>query len=299
MQRSPAPLPSPSTTAGTILVVGAHGAIGSALVPALVAAGERVRAASRRGRSPLHGVEAVRLDLADARTIAPALDGVDRMFLVNPAENLDVTGALFSVVDAATERGVKVVLLSVHGAADDEANPYRQVERRLKAAGARSTFLRPNWFADNFHTYWADDVARGVLALPAGTGRISFVDVRDVAGAALAALRSDRFDGCAFELTGPAALDLHQATALIAARSGRPLRYQPIDESDYVSASVGAGVPEAFARMLAGLFAMVREGGTASVCDGMQTLTGRSPRSLADYAGDRFSAAAAAREKVA
>lgn len=134
-------------------------------------------------------------------------------------------------------------------------------------------------------------MARGVLALPVGMGRISFVDVRDVADAALAALRSDRFDGCAFELTGPQAFDLHQATALIAAHSSRPLRYQPIDESHYISALVGAGVPEAFARMLAGLLAMVRDGATARVCDGVQALTGRPPRSLADYAGDRFGAA--------
>ena len=154
MQRTATPTPSTFTTAGDVLVVGADGSIGSALVPALVAAGERVRAASRSGRSTHQGVQAVRLDLADARSIAPALEDVDRMFLVNPAENLDVTGALFPVVDAAAARGVKVVLLSVHRAGDDQSNPYRQVELRLEAAGARSVRLRPNWFADNFHTYW-------------------------------------------------------------------------------------------------------------------------------------------------
>ena len=282
------PRSSPQT--GCVLVVGATGTIGASLVPALVAAGQRVRAASRSGRSA-PGAESVRLDLARPATHAEALDGVDRMFLVNPSENLDVAGALFPMIERAAERGIRVVLLSQHRADSDPWNPYAAAERYMREVGARGVVLRPNWFSDNFHTFWAADVARGVLSLPAADGRISFVDSRDIADAAVAALVTDRFDGQTFELTGPEAFDLHQAAALLSSIGGRALRYEPVEPHRYVAALLEAGVPNEYARMLAGLFELVRAGDTGDVTDGVQRLTGLQPRSLARYARERWAAA--------
>ena len=75
--------------------------------------------------------------------------------------------------------------------------------------------LRPNWFADNFHTVWLDGIKRGVIAGPAGEGRSSVIDVRDVAACAAAVLMTDRFDSNAFNLTGPEALGYYNAATVI------------------------------------------------------------------------------------
>lgn len=277
----------PDGRAGRVLVIGANGTIGLSLVPLLVAAGERVVAASRerrfRGELPAEApgsVEALLLDLTDRPAVGAALDTVDRVFLLNPAEILDAYGVLAPVIEAAAARGVKVVLLSQHRADADEHNPYRQAERLLAASGTRHVILRPNWFSDNFVGFWAEGVAQGTLALPAGDGRISFIDSRDIAAAAAAALQTARFDGEAIELTGPQALDLHEAAERLSTVSGRPVRYQPVDADAYVSALVDAGVPDDYARMLAGLFDLVREGITGDVCDGVERLTGRPARQL-------------------
>ena len=285
--------PEAGVSVGSVLVVGATGTIGASLVPGLLAAGHRVRAASRTGR-PVAGAESVRLDLAQPDTYPHALEGVDRIFLVNPSENLDVAGALHPMIEQAARRSIRVVLLSQHRADRDPSNPYAVAERHMRTVGARGVVLRPNWFSDNFHTFWAEGVASGVLSLPAAGGRISFVDSRDIADAAVAALGTDRFDGQAFELTGPQALDLHQAVALLSSVTGRAIRYEPVTPQRYIAVLAQGGVPETYARMLAGLFDLVRAGDTAEVADGVRRLTGLAPRSLARYARERWGEAAGA-----
>lgn len=266
-----------------ILVLGAAGTVGRLLVQALVAQGQPVKAASRSGR-PAEGAEAVRFDYADSATYAPAFEGVDRLYLLMPADSLAVEAFLLPVIALAAERQVKVVMQSMMGVEHDAQDPYRKAELALAAAQARWVVLRPNWFADNFHGIWAPDVARGEIALPAADGASSFIDARDIAACAVAALGTDRFDAQAFTLTGPQALSYREAAALLSQAAGRRIGYTPVSDAAFVAAMRDAGLPEAGGRMLAGLFAAVRDGRTATVTDGVEALTGKPPRSLAQYA---------------
>lgn len=272
-----------------ILVLGASGTVGSLLVPALVAAGQRVRAASRHAR-PFAGAEAARFDFADPATLGPALDGIDSLYLLMPADNLQVEQYLLPVIAAAAARGVKTVLQSVMGVEHEPQNPYRQVELAVQRALPSAVVLRPNWFADNFHGMWAPAVAQGVIALPAGTGASSFIDARDIAACALAALTSTRFNGQAFTLTGPQALDYGAAAALLSQAAGRRIVYQAIDDARFVANLQAAGVPADHGRMLAGLFAAVRAGQTAQVSDAVERMTGRPARTLSQYMADHAGA---------
>jgi uncharacterized protein YbjT (DUF2867 family) len=269
-----------------ILVLGASGTVGRLLVPALVAKGQRVRAASRSGRS-FDGAEAVRFDFADASTHAAAFEGIDRLYLLSPADNLEVEAFLLPVIALAAERGVKVVMQSVMGVEHEPQDPYRKVEIALESAPTSWVILRPNWFADNFHGAWAPAVARGEIALPAGDGASSFIDARDIAACAAAALTTDRFDHQAFTLTGPQALGYRDAAVLLSRAAGRTITYTPIGDDAFVAAMQSAGLPEAYGRMLAELFSAVREGRTAAVSDGVEVMTGRLPRELAQYAADQ------------
>ncbi|MFG1333469.1 SDR family oxidoreductase [Xanthobacter autotrophicus] len=268
-----------------ILVIGATGNVGRPLVEALKARGARVKAASRSGKA-VDGAEGVIFDIADPTTFGPALDGVKSAFVMLPTGSMDPTGQLLPLIAAASARKVKVVFQSVLGADADEAIPYRQVERALEASGTPYVILRPNWFADNFHTFWKPGLDHGVIAVPAGVGKTSFIDTRDIAESAAAALTSDRFDGRAFNLTGPQALGYGDAAAILATVIGRPVAYTPIDDDTFVGILVGAGVPQDYARFLASIFVPVREGWTAAVTTDVETLTGHAPRSLEAYAKD-------------
>ena len=270
---------------GHTLVVGANGTVGRPLVAALLARGASVRAASRSGRS-VAGSHGVVLDLADPATFGPALADVDRAYVMMPTGNLAITEQLVPLIAAAAERKVKVVFQSVFGVDADDSIPYRQVEIALETSGTPFVILRPNWFADNFLTFWKPGIDQGVIALPAGAGRSSFIDARDIAASAVAALCTHRFDGGAFNLTGPEALGYGDAAAILSAVLGRPVSYQATDEDAFIAMLTGAGVPAAYAGFLAGIFLPVRAGWTAAVTDDVQRLTGRAPRSLALWAED-------------
>ncbi|MFN6984311.1 MAG: SDR family oxidoreductase, partial [Rhizobium oryzihabitans] len=244
---------------GKILVIGSTGTIGTPLVKALLAKGESVKAASRSGKAA-DGAEGVRFDYTDASTYADAFDGVDRLFLILAGGRLDAIDALTPVVQEAARREVKIVFLSVFGVDADDSIPYRQIELKIIASGVPYVILRPNWFADNFHTYWKAGIEHGEIAVPAGEGKSSFIDVRDIADSAAAALTSNAFDGKAFNLTGPKAFGYGEAAAIISQAIGKPVGYSAVSDEAFIAILTGAGVPKDYASFLASIFHPVREG---------------------------------------
>lgn len=272
---------------GKILVLAATGNVGAPLVAELLRRGEKVKAASRHATPQLvAGAEVVQLDLADPHKLASAVEGVDRIFALSPTGYLDPAGLLGPVVEAAAARNIKIVLQTALGVDASDAIPLRQLELKLERSGAPFVILRPNWFSGNFATYWANDVRRGEIRVPAGEGKTSFIDAVDVATAAAGALTTDRFDGKAFALTGPAAYGYADAAALLSEALGRPIRYSPVDDRSFVMEAVANGLTQGYAELLAAIFHPVAQGWTSSVTGDVELLAGRAPRSLKQSAGD-------------
>ncbi|MBB4063022.1 SDR family oxidoreductase [Gellertiella hungarica] len=275
--------------AGKVLVLGATGTIGSKVAALLVARGEKVKAVSRNA-TPVAGAEAVALDLANPAALGAALEGVDRIFANVPAGYLDPVGLLGPVIEAAAARGIKVVLMTVLGVDADDSIPYRQLELKLIASGTPYGIIRPNWFSDNFHSYWREGIRHGAIAVPAAEGKSSFIDTRDIAESAVALLTRSDFDGQAFNLTGPEALSYGEAAAILSDVVGKPIAYQPVDDAAFVALLTGAGVPADYANFLAAIFHPVREGWTAGVSGDVEKLTGKPARTLRTYATDNRAA---------
>lgn len=278
---------------GKILVLGAGGNVGRPLVKALRAKGESVKAASRSGKA-IEGAEGVSFDYMSPATHAAAFDGIDRAYLMLPGGYTQSQAMLTPLVDALAARQVKIVLQTAIGVDADDNIPYRQVELALERSGARFVILRPNWFADNFHNFWKAGIDHGMIAVPAAEGKSSFIDARDIADSAAAALTTDRFDGQAFNLTGPQALGYAQAATILSEVLRKPIAYTPIDDAAFVAMLTGAGVPRDYAEFLAAIFHPVREGWTATVTDAVGTLSGHAPRDLSTYARDHRGALTAA-----
>lgn len=272
-----------------ILVLGATGTIGRPLVQALLAKGEKVKAASRSGQA-VKGAEGVAFNYSDPSTFASAFEDVDRAFIMLPSGIVSVTERLLPVVQAASVAGVKIVLLSVMGAEVDDHIPYRQVELAVERSGVRYVILRPNWFSDNFHTFWKAGVDHGRLAIPAGDGKTSFIDVRDIAASAAAALTSSNFDGKAFTLTGPEALTYAEAAAILSDMLDRTITYAPISSEEFVAVLTTGGAPAEYAEFLAAILAPVSEGRMALVTNDVERFTGTAAISLEVYAGNNKAA---------
>jgi uncharacterized protein YbjT (DUF2867 family) len=278
-----------------ILVIGSTGKVGHALVQQLAQAGEHVRAATRNpvGITPSAGVEPTLFDYTDLSTFEPALTGVNRIFLMEPQPPLEGPAPQFMLplVEAAARNQCKIVLMSSASAEFDQYEPLLEVEAAVKSTGRPFVILRPNWFMDNFHTMWLEPiVGAGIIPVPADGSCSAFIDSRDVAACAAAALRRDDINFHTFTLSGPEALTYYEAAAALTRASGRPISYVPIDDASFRQSLTDAGLPAEHVGYIAGLFGPTREGRAAEVSHAVQELTGRPPRTFAQYAGDHASA---------
>jgi uncharacterized protein YbjT (DUF2867 family) len=125
-----------------------------------------------------------------------------------------------------------------------------------------------------------------MLTLPAGDGKSSFIDVRDLAECAAAALTDNRFTGQAYDLTGPEALSYAEAANILSEVTEKPITYTSIDDNSFIEKLKQAGLPEEYAQFLASILYPVREGWTSTVTDSVEQLTNKAPRSLKTYAED-------------
>jgi uncharacterized protein YbjT (DUF2867 family) len=180
----------------------------------------------------------------------------------------------------------KIVFQTAMGVDASDDIPLRRVELLIEQSGAPYVFLRPNWFLDNFHTYWLRMIKQGAIVLPVGTSQTSFVDARDIATSAAAVLQSSRFDGRAFTLTGSEALTYTEAATQLSQALGRQIAFIDVDEPTFVTSVVETGVPEASAVYMANLLQMVKAGYMAQVRNDVQELTERTPITMAQYARD-------------
>lgn len=190
-------------------VLGATGLVGGHVAAALADRGVPARALVRRPGAPLP-LPAVLADLDRPATLAPALEGVDRLLLVTahgPAQDAHEAAALEAARAAGVRRIVKVSggapSLGPNGAAPTAVAHWRS-EQRIEASGLEFAFLRPSFHLQNLLTTVAPAVARTrVLAAPFGDAPIAMVDARDVAACAVAALLDDAPAHHAWQLTGP------------------------------------------------------------------------------------------------
>lgn len=270
-----------------ILVLSATGTTGRQTVHALVARGARVRAASRDPQrvSWPEGVEAVRFDLEDATTWAPALAGVDAVYFALPpfrADEVELATALLQAIRAAgIERIVKLSAMGVEHMPD---SAHRRIELLIEASGLAWVHLRPTFFMDNFVHFYGEPIrAQGVLPLPAGKGRTGFVAAEDIGAAAAEALLGD-VSGEAWELTGPESLDHDQVASVLAAAAGRPVQFVDISPDEHIAGMRAHGMPPVGVALMSGLYAAVRAGQTDATVDTVQRVLGRPPVDLASWA---------------
>jgi uncharacterized protein YbjT (DUF2867 family) len=269
----------------TVLVTAANGTVGQHLVPRLLATGHKVRSASRRGQAAI-GTPA-RLDFTDPTTFESALQGVDAAYLVVPTGPGHPLHLLADFVAAAAGRKIKLVLQSAIGVDADEAIPFRQLERTIEVSGSPYVLLRPNWFFDNFHTYWLKAIREHkLLELPAGDAPTSFVDARDIADVALAALTASALDGRAFTLTGRQSITYAEAASVLSAVIGKTVQYRPVQAAEFIANADHIGISPEYARHLAPIFYPVEQGWVGNDSGHVAEATGRAPRTLVDYLAD-------------
>lgn len=273
------------TSSHTTLIVGAHGTVGSALGPLLTARGHRIRRAT--SRTP-QAADDVHLNLLTGEGLSAALTGVDHAFLLAPPGHLNQDVLLAPVIDAARAQGVtRVVLMSAMGANADEQAPLRKAERHLQASGLAWNVIRPNWFMQNFNTFWLQGIRQqGQIFLPVGQARGSFIDARDIAAVAATLLTTDTHADAEFDLTGAEALDHDQVAAILSTVTGRTIGYTDVTPDAMRPGLLAAGLPADYAEFLLTILGYFKAGYAERTTDAVQQITGRAPIGFEEYARD-------------
>lgn len=273
----------------TTLVIGASGQIGATLADLLAAQGQTVRRATSRAPSK-PGEVTVNMATGEglAAALAGALAGADQLFLMCPPGFANQHELLIPAIDAAKAAGVrKVLLLSAMGANADDSIPLRQAELHLERSGLAWNVIRPNWFMQNFHTFWHHGIqTQGQIFLPVSNAKGSFIDTRDIAAVAARLLSSDDFVNAAHDLTGSEALDHTQVAAILSQAAGRTIGYTDIPEDAMRQGLLGAGLPPDYAEFLLVILGAFKAGFAERISDGVQRITGRAPIRFEQYAQD-------------
>ena len=274
------------TRMSSYLVLGGTGKTGRRVLDLLVAAGHTGRAAARTPAATSPGVEPVRFDWSDPSTHRPALEGVDGVYVVPPALQLEHADQVAALGALAVEHGVqRAVLLSARGVDQAPDNGMFRSEQALAATGLATSVVRPSWFAQNFtESFFAPGIrGDGVVVAPTGNGANPFVDTADIAAVAVALLTGQAPVG-AYDLSGPRALSFGEAAAVLSQHVGREVRHVDLPAEEWLGVAVQNGLPADYAGMLAFLFTLIRDGHDAHVSDGVQQVLGRPATSFEDWA---------------
>ncbi|NUS43395.1 MAG: SDR family oxidoreductase [Mycobacteriaceae bacterium] len=224
-----------------ILVTGANGRPGSAVVREFAQHGHPVRAlvrdpAKATALEELAGVETVVGDMLWPDTLTAALDGVEGVLMISGA-GPDMLETQCTFIDAAKRAGVEHI---VKFSGDDHitgwepekfrsTRSHEQVQRYLLASGVPWTVLRPSQFMEVYFEEVPDIVGRDELRLPMGAATLVPVAIADIAKVAHAVLTTDGHQFNTYRMTGPQALPAAQIAESISAAVGRTIRYVDVD----------------------------------------------------------------------
>lgn len=262
----------------TIGITGATGQLGRLVVAQLKTrnqAAHHVALVRSPAKAADLGIAAREADYAKPATLEAALKGIDTLLLISSSEIGQREMQHKAIIDAAKKNGVKRIvytsILHADASTIDLAAEHRATEAAIKASGIPHTFLRNGWYTENYAAGIAGAVAGGALYGAAGNGKISAAARADYAAAAVAVLTTPGHDGKVYELAGDGSFTLADLAAEISKQTGKTIPYNNIPEADYAAALASHGVPEGFAKMIAGWDV---ETGKGQLFDDSKTLSG-------------------------
>ena len=279
-----------------VLVTGATGRVGRAVVDLLIDAGMPVRALTHRSDTAASlpaNVDVVTGDLTVPESLEAGLRGVGAVFLVWTAPPATAP----AVIERVAANARRVVFLSAPHRTPhpffQQPNPmavlYAEIERLIAAAGLESTIIRPGMFASNALLWWAPAIrAGGVVRWPYGAAETAPVDARDVAAVAALTLYQDGHAGGDYVLTGPESLSQAEQVSIIGDAVGRRIRFEELSPEEFRSETEGSWPRPAVDMLLAAWGATM--GRPAFITSTVFDILGSAPRSFREWVADHATA---------
>jgi uncharacterized protein YbjT (DUF2867 family) len=300
-------------TTTTILITGSTGNIGSEIIKQLLATTYdlNLKAAFRSGDASINNSnnssgkqkdkerlqQVVVMDYNRPETIVEGLKNVDKLFILTPTHHkmVEFTSNLVNGAKKAEGKGVKHIVKLSHIRADaDEpeitiTTLHRQAEKVIEESGIPYTFLRPNFFMQNFINFYAQMIKnQDSLSLSAGDGKVSFVDIRDIASVATRVLTedNDKHIGKVYTLTSPESLTYAQTADILSLEVGKKIHYENISEDQMRQLIRNFGMNDWHTNVLIELLKITRDGYLSEVSSVVEEVMGKKPISFSQFTKD-------------
>ena len=277
---------------GKILITGATGNVGGELIKICsrenveaVAAVTNLTKLTARFAS---GIELREFDFTRPETYAGAMQGVSKVFLLRPPAISNVRRDIFPFLEYCRRaRLEQIVFLSLLGAEKLSFTPHRKIELEISRFDIPYTFLRPSFFMQNLATTHRDEIkSDGEIFVPAGKGRTSFVDARDVAFAAFTSLSGAQHLNKSYELTGSEALTYFEVAEILSDVLKKPIAYRNHSLLSFIWQSWRKHKNLSFVLVMAIIYTTARFGQAGFITEELPKLLGRKPTSFRQFAED-------------
>jgi uncharacterized protein YbjT (DUF2867 family) len=290
-----------------ILVTGATGMFGGGVTTQLAARGAPVRAMSR---SPEHakqlerpGVEPIVADMDHPKTLDPALDGVDTVFLVSPMDDKVETRER-NVLEAAKRAGVRRIV-KLYGAVNHRGDPLGSLHdasvEAIRGSGLEWALLSPTSVLETSLLSmipWIEAV--GAMVASAGEGKVAHVAADDVASAGAVILADGSENGRDYVITGPELHTLAELAEIMSRVTERSIPYDDVSDNELEQALVKeAGMTAEQAEIgVICHFRAWRNGDAEACTDTYRELTGQAPTTAEEWITAHREDFAAARDRA-
>ena len=177
--------------------------------------------------------------------------------------------------------------MSAFGANLNATSPFRKAEIELEKSGINYNIIRPNWFMQNFNSFWIKGILeQSKILLPAGNAHVSFIDSRDISAVASKLLASDDYNNTAFDLTGPEAITHNNVANYNSNVTGKNIKYQEISSADFKTDLLQSGLNEDYSNFLVTIMNYLRSGYSSSITNSVAEILGRKAINFKKYAED-------------
>jgi uncharacterized protein YbjT (DUF2867 family) len=206
-------------------------------------------------------------DLDRPETIRPALESIERVFLLTSKTQQDI-----SVITAAMSAGTRhIVKLSSQEAGwnpvEGHGHWHHEREELIRSSGVAWTFLRPSMYMSTALQRVPTIKKESAVYFPGGTSQFAPVDTRDVAAVACTALLSSTHEGHGYELTGPELISIDDMASILSGVLGKAIKYVDIPETTWGEQMLWYGVAKYVVDGLVETFGLIRKGRFAYLTD--------------------------------
>ncbi len=277
---------------GKILITGATGNVGGEVVK--ICARENVEAvaavsdlAKSAGRFA-SGIEPREFDFTRPETFAGAMRDVSKVFLLRPPAISKARRDIFPFLEyCRCARVEQIIFLSLLGAEKLSFTPHRRIELEILRLDIPYTFLRPSFFMQNLATTHRDEIkSENEIFVPAGKGKTSFVNVRDVAFVAFMSLSDAQHLNKSYELTGSEALTYFEVAEILSDVLKKPIIYRNPSLLSFIWRSWRKHKNLSFVLVMAIIYTTARFGQAGLITEELPKLLERKPVSFRQFAED-------------